>query len=244
MATFYHESVPNASGIYRITCITTGKFYIGSAVNLRLRRKEHFGTLQRNTHKNPKLQRAWNKYGSDNFTFDILELVLIPEMLTAREQHWFGKLKPFGDRGFNIAKTAGSNLGVKCSPEKAKKIGDTQRGRPRPHVGVPRSAETRKKLSIAGKGRPSPNKGKSPSAEVRAKLSAAAKLQSHDPEIFAASMKRIIAISPNGIEYDVVGIRRFCREHNLLHTKMMQVAQGKYSQHRGWKARFPDGNAA
>lgn len=154
MSTFYHDSIPNTSGIYRITCTVNGRFYIGSAVNLSLRCKDHFGTLRRNSHKNPKLQNAFNKYGADAFIFEVLELVL-PAFLTAREQYWFAHLRPFGKRGYNIAPTAGSNLGMKASPETLAKL-----------TGKSPSPETRKKLSDAARGRVV-------SDETRAKMRAA-----------------------------------------------------------------------
>src|SRR6266702_5884245 len=114
-------SFPTTSGIYRITCIVTGKFYIGSAINLCKRKNIHLHALRRNTHENPKLQNAWNKYGEPTFTFEVLEYVL-PMSLTAREQYWFEKLKPFDRKGFNIAREAGSALGIKRSPETRERI--------------------------------------------------------------------------------------------------------------------------
>src|ERR1700726_4028557 len=92
--------IPETSGIYRIVNTLNGKFYIGSAVNLRIRRKNHFVTLRNNAHKNPYLQRAFNKHGEQAFTFEVIELVLVP-FLIEREQHWFEKLQPFGQNGYN-----------------------------------------------------------------------------------------------------------------------------------------------
>src|SRR6266700_6394202 len=103
--------IPATPGIYRITCIVTKKIYIGSAINLRARWQNHCAYLRQNKHHNPKLQNAWNKYGPDAFVFEVLEIVLIPDLLTAREQYWFSKLKPFGNKGFNLAPIAGSSLG-------------------------------------------------------------------------------------------------------------------------------------
>src|SRR6266702_5002666 len=105
------DSIPATCGIYRITNTTNGMFYIGSAVNLYKRRGTHSYYLRRNAHHNPKLQAAWNKYGEASFTFEVVEFVLVPELLTAREQYWLETLKPFGRKGFNIARIAGSSLG-------------------------------------------------------------------------------------------------------------------------------------
>lgn len=122
------DDIPTTSGVYKITCTANEKIYIGSAVNLRNRRRQHFNELRQNKHSNPKLQRAWNKYGEQAFIFEVLELVL-PIFLTAREQYWFNKLKPFGRKGFNIAREAGSQLGFNHSPEARERIGRSQIGK-------------------------------------------------------------------------------------------------------------------
>lgn len=112
-------NTPSAPGIYKITCTANNKIYLGSTKNLCIRCRDHFNKLKQNKHHNPKLQAAFNKYGPDTFTFEVLELVL-PMSLTAREQYWFKKISPFGRKGFNIARDAASppNVrGVKRSPE-------------------------------------------------------------------------------------------------------------------------------
>lgn len=158
--------VPSTSGIYKITCIVTDKYYIGSAINLRKRKNTHFGNLRRNQHCNPHMQRAWNKHGEQAFVFEILELVLIPEMLTVREQCWFDKLKPFGNKGFNIAQVAGSTLGVtgrKPSPESIEKTRQANLGQKR----SPEEIESMKQ------GRWVNRLDRSVSPETRAKMSRA-----------------------------------------------------------------------
>ncbi len=160
--------IPATSGIYRIVNTINGKLYIGSAVNLRDRKRCHFKELRHNTHRNSKLQHAWNKYGSDNFTFEIIELVLIPELLTAREQYWIDKLKPF----FNIARIAGSQLGVKRSPETRAKLSASRLGKPAHNRGKKASPEARANMSASQRRNP-PNLGKKFSPEHCAKIGAA-----------------------------------------------------------------------
>lgn len=103
-----------STGIYKITCIVTGKFYIGSAsclngspskIGFRIRIQDHSGKLNRKYHNNPKLQNAWNKYGSDNFIFEIIELC-DPKDCAVREQYYLDTLNPFDNNGFNICKTS------------------------------------------------------------------------------------------------------------------------------------------
>jgi len=162
-------STPEGSGIYRITCIITGKFYIGSTKELRKRYQNHFGELQRKTHNNRKLQHAFNKHGINAFTFEVIELVL-PAFLLEREQYWLDKLQPFGTKGFNIDRFAGSTrLGYTFSPESREKMRISHMGQVSPNRGKKASPETRAKQSAAKKGKPSVDF----TPEVRAKISAA-----------------------------------------------------------------------
>ncbi len=188
------NSIPPSAGIYKITCIPTKKIYIGSAVNLRRRRKEHFSDLRCNQHVNSYMQRAWNKYGEGAFVFEVWELVL-PMSLSAREQYWLNKLKPFGRKGFNIARdTTSPTLGRKRSPETIEKMRQANLGNKhalgRKHspeaiermrqvqsspeaqerkrqIGLTRSFETQEKMrrSMIGK-----NLNKKHSPEARAKM--------------------------------------------------------------------------
>lgn len=235
-------SFPATSGIYQITCTVTGKFYIGSAVNLYHRRVCHFNDLQHGKHRNSKLQRAWNKYGPDAFTFEVLELVLTPFLLE-REQCWLDKLKPFKDKGFNIHPTAGSRIGAEVSPATRAKLRDANLGRKD-------SEETIRKRVNAMKGRSQSQEtirkrmlsrqGYSPSAETRARLSVVNTGKWQDPEWNASQMKTLIITAPDGTEYHVHGIKRFCREHHLNISALTRVAQCKQKQHKGWKARYPE----
>jgi len=58
------------TGVYSITCLKTGKRYIGStAQGFNIRLKTHLNSLRANKHINTKLQRAWNKYTESQFIF-------------------------------------------------------------------------------------------------------------------------------------------------------------------------------
>lgn len=61
------------SGIYKITALLTGDFYIGSAYNLKKRLGEHRNMLLKNKHKNSRLQNAYNEQGIENFTFEVYD---------------------------------------------------------------------------------------------------------------------------------------------------------------------------
>ena len=108
---------PSRSGVYRILCEPTGKFYIGSAVDLQNRRSVHFSELRNNKHCNSFLQKAWNKYGEEKFSFDVL-LICSRKDLVFYEQRAIGILTP----EFNMVPRAGSVLGRVHSEETRKKI--------------------------------------------------------------------------------------------------------------------------
>lgn len=58
------------SGVYVIKNIKNGKPYFGSAENFNIRFSEHKSELCKGCHYNDHLQRAWDKYGSENFKFE------------------------------------------------------------------------------------------------------------------------------------------------------------------------------
>ena len=91
-------------GIYKITNIVNGKFYIGSSNNIKNRWSQHENALDEGTHGNAYLQNAWNKYGGKkNFKFEIIE-ECAPEVQFEREQYYLNTLKPFDDNGYNIVR--------------------------------------------------------------------------------------------------------------------------------------------
>lgn len=93
-------------GIYKIENIIDGKIYIGSSKNIELRWHQHKYCLYKNKHHSILLQRAWNKYGKENFEFSVVE-ECSEEDLLIREQYYLDLYKSY-DRniGYNISITA------------------------------------------------------------------------------------------------------------------------------------------
>jgi group I intron endonuclease len=132
-----------ASGIYSIAH-TSGKVYIGSAVDIRVRLVAHRRNLVTGKHGNAKLQYAWNKYGADAFTFSTL-LFCSKENLLMYEQLCIDGYDAVKS-GYNIALVAGSPmLGRSTSAETKAKISSIKTGVKRP----PFSDAHRAKLSAA-----------------------------------------------------------------------------------------------
>lgn len=137
------------TGIYLITNTITNKVYVGSAVNIDLRWKEHLNDLRKNKHHSIKLQRAFAKYGETNFIFDVIMLCDKLELIV-NEQTFINQFESY-KKGYNSCPIAGSRLGSKQSEETKNKIRAKLKGRPSPKKGSTASAETRVKLSKARK---------------------------------------------------------------------------------------------
>ena len=69
--TFYNFT-STTRGIYTITNLLDGRYYVGSSLTIEKRIKRHKKDLLSNKHHCQPLQRAWNKYGEQNFKFDIV----------------------------------------------------------------------------------------------------------------------------------------------------------------------------
>lgn len=125
-----------SSGIYKITNIATGDFYIGQSINIEKRKIYHLWELHKNRHSNEYLQRAYNKYGKENFVFEII-LYCEPFELTRYEQALVDRWNP----SYNMhVLCVDSAKGVKRSEETKKKMSAWQ-------VGKYMSDETRAKIS-------------------------------------------------------------------------------------------------
>lgn len=152
----------NNCGVYHILNTLNNKRYIGSSVRLSERKNKHFKLLRDNKHHSPYLQNAYNKYGEENFIFEILEYVEVKEQVIGFEQYY---IDYFGyETLYNVCPKAGSKLGIKLTEEQKKKYKGLNKGIKHP----PRTEEHKLKISLA-------HKGKSLSEEHKSKLSLALK---------------------------------------------------------------------
>ncbi|WP_043062376.1 NUMOD3 domain-containing DNA-binding protein [Brucella anthropi] len=189
--------IPASSGIYEIVNLVTGDRYVGSSINLKRRRHQHFRDLRNAKHTNSYLQRAFDKYGELNFSFRVLEMCMTDELLACEQVHVDQKAE------YNLCKECvGSQLGMKHSAstrlklslshmgksngphsETTKiKIGNSNRGKQR----EPISDATRQKLRKA-------NSNRTMSKDAKAKISKS--LMGHD---VPSSVRQKISASLTG----------------------------------------------
>jgi len=116
------------SGVYIIQNKIDNKKYIGETKTLGKRIKTHLQELLDNRHVNIHLQNAVNKYGIENFRFDVIELCETWET-KRREHHWATVLYAHDDKhGYNIQPTDPEGNRI-CSEETKKKISKANSGR-------------------------------------------------------------------------------------------------------------------
>ena len=171
------------SGIYKIENLVNGKSYIGQSSDINDRWRRHRSDLFRDGHENTHLQRAYNKYGEENFKYFILEEIedidspfLLKSILEEREQHYINLYD--WDNLYNMCPVSGSPLGIKRSLEFCKNMSERMKGENHPMYGIrgkdchnygkQHSEETKKKISEA-------NKGKTRSEETKKKIGEAKK---------------------------------------------------------------------
>lgn len=184
------------SGIYKILNTVTLKMYIGSTENFSKRKYDHFLALNKNKHRNVKLQNAFNKYGCESLKFEILEEVkkftnesdadFTIRLVNHREQHYLDTLlfaqefiksnkkdKRFNELGYNIRPLASSNKGIVRSKEANEKQSASMKGKAAWNKGlkikIPNDQRDKMLLSLREKG--AWNKGISMTQEAKIHLS-------------------------------------------------------------------------
>lgn len=118
------------SGIYAYRNKINNKYYIGQAVCLRIRLRQHLSRCRNNYDPNIALHRAWKKYGLGNFELIILESFdsdlekeLLIRKLDELERYYIEKYNSYGDTGYNCTKGGDYGvLGLKHTEETKSKL--------------------------------------------------------------------------------------------------------------------------
>jgi group I intron endonuclease len=90
----------NQCGVYVIRCEPTGSRYVGASANIVKRIREHFYRLEKGVHRNRRLRSAYNEYGKESFSSEVI-LYCDPTYLELYGKQMIEKLQP----EFNIVHT-------------------------------------------------------------------------------------------------------------------------------------------
>ena len=208
-------------GVYKITNNVNGKVYIGQSINIKNRWKDHINALNRKDSSCTLLQRAWNKYKQESFSFEILELCsedMLDEVETkyidiydARNNGY--NIEPGGNANKHLSdetkqKIREAHLGMKASEETRKKMSESRMGEKNPMYGQTHSEAALKKMSDAAKGRP----GHRPSDDglERIRLANIGKVMSE------ATKKKISEANQGNIPYNKNNRLVYCVELNKV----------------------------
>ena len=240
------------TGVYQIVNQINNKRYIGSSIDLKERIKTHFRMLKRNKHHSMHLQKSYNKYGGENFVFDIL-LFCDKENLIFYEQRAIDSYD-FNKELYNRRTKAEINIGLKHSEETKRKMSKI-------NIGKKASKETKKKISEASKryrhseeikrkmsedrkGNKNEKKRKKHSKESKKKMSKNRKGEKHH---FSGKKgennplsKQIYQINKdtNEIIKKWYGIAEAERNLGIIYTSISKACNGKIKTAGGFKWKF------
>jgi group I intron endonuclease len=161
---------PEKAGIYKLTCKTSGKFYIGKSINIRDRIKRHEKSAKDLKNK-CRIVKAIRKYGWDDFEVEILEIFedfnreFDDAKLFLIESDYITKLNATDEKvGYNILTCNSGKNGMKHTDETKEKLRKA-------NLGKKHSEETKKMMSEKFSGENHPMWGKHYTKEALVKKS-------------------------------------------------------------------------
>lgn len=144
--------------IYKITCKTNGKIYIGQTTeSLEKRWKRHTWTCTKKRNA-MAITNAIKKHGQENFTIEKIDTAISLDELNEKEIYYISLFNSISPNGYNLSTGGGhykmseetklkislKSKGRKASPETIQKLRES-------HLGYVVKEETKKKLSDINK---------------------------------------------------------------------------------------------
>lgn len=223
-----------SSGIYQIRNIINNKVYIGSAFILYDRFRSHKSSLNSNKHNNNHLQKSYNKYGSESFTFEVLEVLDNIDNIYKIEQDYIRILFGTGCYNINIETSPSKSL-IEYNDSRKKKISllspkneefefsslcECSRvikcsvsSISRLYKGINRSCKGWRKIEDRDYDYKNYRKVKNKGAKL------------HDVKL----------LGPNGIVYGpIFNMEEFARNHNLNSSVFSNIINGRTRYSNGW----------
>lgn len=242
--------------IYRITNMANGKYYIGSAGSFARREWQHRYDLKRGTHKNPRLQAAWNKYGEEMFVFEIIEEVPEGDNQLKAEDVWLRNHVGL-PQCYNINTGAEApRLGIPMTEASKQRLSENRTGKAAGsehyRYGQTVSPEVRAKIGAAQRGKPK-KEGRKVSEAGKAKIKSNIEAgrshkhwtgRTHTEESKAKMSRPVVAITDSGSEIHAASITQL-REMTGLKPPTINRAlksgqplmRGKFA---GWSFKYVD----
>lgn len=165
-------------GVYKITNMVNKKVYIGQTDRLNEREREHFYRLERNEHHNQFLQKSYNKYGKENFIFEVLEE---SDNLNECELRWINSYGGINSElNYNLKDPTSKEWSNYVKVKQSK----TMLGENNPNYGNKWSEEQKEKLSKIKKGKTLEDRiGKERAELAKQKMSNSQKGRKHSEEV-------------------------------------------------------------
>lgn len=216
-------------GIYAIKNKITGMIYVGSTTGtFRRRRNNHLSPLRRGKHGNPHLQNAWNCYGAQAFSFEILEFVPKQEQVLTREQFWLDQIRAVSETYNSVHQIKGHWLGKHHSAQTVEKLRvNGTRFPTKPMLGKTHSNIAREKIRQYRLGKPT---GQATKEKLRSTF-----LKLH--ESLRETYPELVNIYTGHIHPAGSGFANFCRIHKIAThntTYVGKMVSGKKIHCYGW----------
>ena len=166
--------------IYEIENQINGKKYIGQTTRgFKVRKREHINRLNNQTHDNQHLLNAWNKYGAENFTFNVLEECDYEDLGYYEQNYIFMWNLTNPNLGYN--QTTGGEIGYRRTKESKQKQAKVIKELWADSNSKYHSNEFKQKKSNSSKGKNNPMYGKKLSEEAKKKKSISMKKAWNNP---------------------------------------------------------------
>lgn len=224
--------------IYKITNTVTQKSYIGQT---RQKSKKRWQTHVAKDKRNVSyINRTIQKYGKENFIFEVIDIAENLESLGKKEEFWITELDTLVPNGYNLKR------GGFHSPEKSEDFKEKLRAfqamkhagkRSRGYIAKHRTEEEkseairiqRERMSLAKIGKPSPMKGKKHSEESKIKSS-----KSKTGIEVPAKWKKVIR--SDGVVFE--SIKSASIESGVSRTGIQAVLAGRAKTAGGFSFRY------
>lgn len=107
-----YQQNPPPMGVFLVRNMVNDKVFVGVSQDLHGIINRYRFQLAHGKHPNARLQKDWNEFGSESFTFEILDQLPAQgepqadyrKELEFLEDLWLDQLQPFDERGYNERK--------------------------------------------------------------------------------------------------------------------------------------------